>query len=738
MPRSVRQVIQPFLRRPRPIGSNGPVIPFAAALFLSAALLFLVQPMAARSLLPVLGGTPAVWTGALLFFQTLLLAGYAYAHLLSSRLALRRQILLHASVLLAPAAAFVLLEAPPSSAASSSPVLWLLAALALTAGPGFFALSTTSSLLQRWFSRADPRDPYALYAASNLGSLAGLLVYPLAVEPLLGLQAQRQLWAWGYGFFVLSAGVCAVRAWGAGAEELPPPRERVAWRERIRWTLLAALPSSLLLGVTQHLTTDLAPFPFLWVLPLAFYLLSWVATFAPRPLIPPRAAQVVQACLLLPLAGLLPWESDLQGLALPLVLPLHAAAFFATSLVCHGELAARRPPAGALTEFYLCLALGGALGGAFNALAAPLLFVIPLEYPLALVASSLGRGRRGSMTGAPTLKLLAALAVVVVLTLAQRWMLSRGAAEGVRVLPAAGALLLAPLLWDGPKRLAAGVGALLLFGALGADRGLEVLHRDRSFFGAHRVERTPEGRRFLVHGRILHGAQEEAEGRRRLPLSYYHRRGPCGRMFLAFASRIPGGRVGAVGLGTGTLAAYGLPGQRWTFYEIDRAVERTARRWFTYLADSPARVEVEIGDGRLGLERAAAGEFGLIVLDAFSSDAVPVHLLTREALDVYMGRLAPGGIAAFHVSNRFVDLVAVLSGHAARGGWAGLVADEAPLPAAEESDGRARSTWVLLAKRAAELRAFVTDEIWEILPQDAEAPAWTDAHSSVLPLLKLR
>lgn len=714
--------------------------PFAGALFLSAALLFLVQPMAARGLLPVLGGTPAVWSGAMLFFQTLLLAGYAYAHLLSSRLPLRRQILLHAAVLLAPLAAFAFLKAPSTASAAASPVLWLLAALALTAGPGFFALSTTSSLLQRWFSRADARDPYVLYAASNLGSLAGLLAYPLAVEPLLGLQMQRGLWAWGYGLFVLAAGLCAVRAWGAGAEEVAPPRERVAWGERARWTLLAALPSSLLLGVTQHLTTDLAPFPFLWVLPLAFYLLSWVATFAPRPLIPPRAAQIAQACLLLPLAGLLPWEPDLQRLALPITLPLHAAAFFATSLVCHGELAARRPPAGALTEFYLCLALGGALGGAFNALAAPLLFVVPLEYPLALVAACLFRERRdaGPLTAARAVSLPLALLAGIVLTLAQRWLLSEGAEDVVRLLPAAAALLIVPLVWGGPKRMAAGVGALLLLGAAGADRGLEVLHRDRSFFGAHRVTRTPQGRRFLVHGRILHGAQEEEEGRRRLPLSYYHRRGPCGRMFLAFATRIPGGRVGAVGLGTGTLAAYGLPGQRWTFYEIDGAVERTARRWFTYLADCPAKVEVEIGDGRLGLERAAAGEFGLIVLDAFSSDAVPVHLLTREAVDLYMSRLAPGGIAAFHVSNRFVDLVAVLSGHAARGGWVGLVADEDPLPAAEEADGRARSTWVLLAKRAGELRAFVTDGIWELLPQDAEAPSWTDAHSSVLPLLKLR
>lgn len=706
-----------------------------AALFLSAALGFLVQPMAARRLLPVLGGTPAVWTGALLFFQAVLLAGYLYAHLLSTRVALRRQAAVHALVLAAALAALGFLRPLGPPAPGAAPVPWLLAALAVDVGLPFFALSTTASLLQRWFARVDGRDPYPLYAASNLGSLAGLFAYPLALEPFLPLDRQRAVWAGGFALFVGLALLCAPRVSGTAEA---PAAARAGWPDRLRWMLLAAAPSSLLMGVTQHLTLDLSPFPLLWVLPLAFYLLSFVVAYAPRLAFLRRLGRALQPLVLLPLVLLMPWEGDAPDLVLTLALPLHLAAFFATSLVCHGVLADRRPGPEGLTEYYLWIAVGGVLGGIFNALAAPFLFPLPIEYPLVLAAACLLRPSTDLAPATPlrVLRLPAAMILLAGFTLLQRWMQSQTDVDAWRLLLLAGATaLLTPLVRGRGYRLTAAAGAALLMGGAGSDRGNRVLHRDRSFFGSHKVEVTDGGRRFLIHGRILHGAQEESEARRRIPLTYYHRNGPCGKLFENFALRIPGGRVGAVGLGTGTLAAYGLPGQRWTFFEIDPAMERTARRWFTYLADSPAEVDVRIGDGRRGLEACAPGEFGLLLLDAFSSDAVPTHLLTREALLLVMSRLAPGGVAAFHVSNRFLDLPRLLGGHMAREGWAGVIADEG---AVDESDGRSQSTWILLARRAWDLRRFSLEEPWSLLEPEPGAPAWTDGHSSILPLLRLR
>ncbi|HEX7900296.1 MAG TPA: fused MFS/spermidine synthase [Planctomycetota bacterium] len=712
------------------------MIRFGAAVFLSAALLFMVQPMAARRALPVLGGTPAVWTASLLFFQAALLAGYAYAHLLTSRLALRAQIAAHAVTLLAPLAALAWLPVPGPPAPGAPPVPWLLAQLATTVGLPFFALSTTASLLQRWFSLGDPRDPYPLYAASNLGSLAGLFAYPLVLEPCFALDRQRALWAAGYALFVGLAAACAVRAWRTSAPTSPAPRERTGWADRLRWIALAAAPTSLLMGVTQHLSTDLAPFPLLWVLPLALYLLSYVVAFSSRPAISPGAALLLQSFALIPLALLMPWEITLSRLVLPLILPLHLAGFFLLSLVCHGDLAARRPPAAGLTEFYLCLAVGGAAGGAFNALAAPLLFQIPVEYPLVMTVACLLRPRTDAGPVAAWRVFGFPLACLSIggLAFLLKWM--GDADPTLHVLVAAGATVaLMPLLHGLRFGLGAGVAALLLAGAAATHRSDEILHRDRSFFGAHHVERTVKGVRSLVNGRIRHGSQDEDPAWRTIPLTYYHRQGPCGLLFEAFASHVPNGRVGAVGLGAGTVAAYGLPGQRWTFFEVDPAIERTAREYFTYLADSRAAVDVVVSDGRVGLERAAPGEFGLILLDAFSSDAVPVHLLTREALELYFTRLAPGGVLALHVTNRYMDLVALLGGHAAREGWAGLLAEEGD---EVEELGRDSSTWVLLARDARHLRPFLVYDEWKVLPKDPAAARWTDAHSSILPYIKLR
>ena len=728
---------------------------YSVTLLLSAALLFLVQPMFARLVLPLLGGTPAVWNASVAFFQLALLAGYLYAHWTIRRLGPRRQALLHLAVLLVPLLVLPIGVpagwAPPGH---GEPILWLLSVLALFVGLPFFVVASTAPLLQRWLAGMDhPRaaDPYVLYRASNAGSLVGLLGYPALMEPTLRLGEQRTLWALGYGALLVLVAACAVLLWRSGpptaADGTPdagpalagPTAARPWLRRRLSWAGLAFVPSSLMLGVTTFLTTDLSPVPLLWVIPLGLYLVSFIVVFSPG-----RGSAVVYE--------LSSWAFPVLGLALVVVLALgirspfwlvaalHLAAFFAAALVCHGRLAADRPHPRHLTGFYLWVALGGALGGAFNTLVAPVVFEALTEYPLALVLACLclpARDRRGSAMawrldlGMPLLLGLGLLAAVLVLGG------DLGSITGPRLLVYALAALACLTLVRRPLRFGLSAGAVLAATSVVALVASDsVVFQERSFFGTLEVESRDGGRyRTLRSGTTLHGAQLVVPGRTPEPISYYHRTSPVGEVVEALR---PGGRTrraAVVGLGTGSMACHSRPGERWTFLEIDPAVERIARdpRLFTYLRDCPGTFEVVLGDARLSLARDPERRYGLIVLDAFSSDAIPVHLLTREAVELYRSRLEPGGALAFHVSNRYLDLQPVLGDVAGATGMACVARFDPPSDrAGQPVPGKSTSHWVAMARHRAELGPIADDRRWRPCRTGAASRAWSDDYANVL------
>lgn len=714
---------------------------YTSAVFGSAFLLFLVQPMFGRMVLPLLGGTPAVWNTCMLFFQAALLGGYGYAHL-SARLGLRRQATLHLLLLVGVALLLPVSVAGAVPEGGDAPVPWLLWLMVVTVGPPFLILAATGPLLQWWFSRSahpDAHDPYRLYAASNLGSLLALLAYPLWVEPRLGLARQSGAWTVGYVLLGLLLAGCAAAVWKRPAVEAlsmvkaEPIDQRVTMRERAIWTALAFVPSSLLLGVTTYLTTDLAPVPLLWVLPLALYLLSFTLVFAPRQLLPHRWMVAVQPALLATVA-----LSLLSGFVRnpAFAIPVHLAGLFVTAMVCHGELARRRPAVRHLTEFYLWIALGGVLGGAFNALLAPALFSRAWEYPVVLVLACLARPwprrpRNFRIYLGGALRSAGLVAALLLLLGVNADDLSTAAYVAVA---AAVIALLTVALGRTPLWLALCIGTVLLVRTVQDVHEEDTLLARRSFFGQYRVHLFDggwEGRyHVLTHGSTLHGAQSLDPERRGDPLTYYVQSGPLGNLFFSMGVSSSPRRVAVVGLGTGTTASYGVEGETWTFYEIDPGIERIARdpRLFTYLRDSPADIRVVLGDARLSLARAPEGAYDLILLDAFSSDAIPTHLLTREALELYLSRLAPGGRIAFHVSNRYLDLESVV---AALVRDLGLAARAGSGPPSLRTSYEQFSDWIVVARTEEDL-VTLTANGWRPLKPRSDAPPWTDDYSSLL------
>ncbi|HEY4395733.1 MAG TPA: fused MFS/spermidine synthase [Polyangia bacterium] len=730
---------------------------YAITLFLASGLLFAVEPLVAKGLLPLLGGGAAVWTTAVAFFQVALVGGYLYAHLLAVRVGTRRSVWLHVALLAGALALFPLARPEGWVAPPAHQALWLFGRLAVTVGPPFVLLAATAPLLQSWFAgtaHRGARDPYFLYAASNAGSMAALLVYPVAVEPFVGLTRQRHLWNAGLVVALGLLGACALaavrlaRCAGEPAPSpVPPPGARSAspgWRQRARWLALAAVPSSLLLSVTSYVTTDLVAVPLLWLVPLALYLATFIAAFSPRQPFSPRRMLWLQPLLLVPLAA----EMFVSTVgSAPLLIPIHLGIFFVTALCCHQMLAQSRPEADRSTEFYLWIAVGGALGGLFNVFAAPLLFRSVAEYPLGFVAAALLRPAPVSISDEARARrrdLTLPLALAAILG-GGVWVLQRTAAGmsdlGGRialavVLSAAGCATYA--FRGRPRRFGLGLLAMIASGALYAQGATGVVFRARSFYAVHKVVRTGSSKLELTNGNTVHGVQDlRSPTSRRTPLSYYSRGGPIGDVIRLRAEQADRRPAGVVGLGVGTLAAYAEPGERWTFFEIDPAIVHIAREGglFTYLADARGEVSIVLGDGRLSLAVVPDGTFGLLVLDAFSSDAVPAHLLTREALALYVRKLAPGGLVAFHLSNRYLALVDVVSGSVAAAGLVGLTRT-ADVTAAEARAGISPSTWVVLARAARDLGPLATDPRWRPLP--AGTRGWSDDASSLWSALSLR
>ena len=728
---------------------------FSATLLLSAALVFLIQPMFAKFVLPLFGSTPAVWNTSLVFFQTALLLAYLYAHESTRRLGVRRQALLHLALVLLPLPLLPIAVpegfAPP---AEGNQVLSLLGLLAVAVGLPFFVVSATAPLLQRWLAGSDhaaAADPYFLYRASNLGSVIGLLGYPLAMEPELRLAAQGR--AWGIGYVALAAllAACAValfRSQPAVSPARAPANEPArgappSVSRRLRWVGLAFVPSSLMLGVTAFLTIDIAPVPLLWAIPLSLYLASFIFTFSPTP----RAERVHRAMVfawpgfaILMLILLLVEARE----PLWLVMPLNLLGFFVAAMVCHGELARDRPPADRLTGFYLLIAVGGALGGLATGIVVPAVLDSLAEYGLAIVLACLclpakpPRVPPGPLARQLDFLLPLAVGALVALALA---LVSLGAdyLEGAGKTFAFGlGAGIALNFIRRPLRFGLAMAAIALAASLPFGEEESELLQERSFFGVHRVTASPDGRfHNLTHGTTTHGAQARSPALRRVPLTYFHPAGPAGQLMGSLAPGLKQ-RTAVIGLGAGSLACYGRPGQRWTFYELDPTVERIARdpRLFTYLRDCPPRIDVVAGDARLSLERAGREGYGVLVADAFSSDAIPTHLLTREALSLYRAKLRPGGVLAFHISNRFLALEPVL-GNLARGSGLTCLAQEEPERVRGRPRGRIASHWVAMAERPAALARLRGDRRWRRCRRERGARVWSDDFSSPIAALEL-
>ncbi|MBM4285084.1 MAG: hypothetical protein FJ128_07525 [Deltaproteobacteria bacterium] len=736
---------------------------FALALFLSATLLFMVQPLVSKMFLPLLGGSPAVWNTCMVFFQAVLLAGYAYSHLTPRWLGVRRQAVAHLGLLLLIALTLPLAlpsgQHPPTA---GNPIPWLLLMLALAVGLPFFILSTTAPLLQKWFAHTTHThagDPYFLYGASNLGSMTALAGYLVLVEPYLPLGSQARFWSAGYGALAVLVFGCAVLLWRSpasspaaaattspitGADPAPPTLGR-----RLYWVLLALVPSSLMLGVTNHITTDIAAVPLLWVIPMALYLLTFVLVFARRPLLPHRlmvggetfAVLLVAIFFAVPTRGV--W----------LLFPLHLAAFFLMAMVCHGELMKSRPDPAHLTEFYLWLSVGGVLGGIFNALVAPVAFSSLVEYPLAIVMACLLRPSEARSPGGlrpwlldlslPLYLGLLLVAVTAGILVGLERLLGKIVPDSaflVFLATTSIAGLCCSTFRHRPLRFGLGVAAIMMAGALFAGGTKGVLFQERNFFGVLQVrEDAKADLRFLTHGTTLHGAQSLNPARRGEPLTYFTRSGPLGQVFDAVAERSQAWRIGVIGLGVGTIAAYGRPGQEMIFYEIDPAVERVARdpRLFTFLQDCPAKVEVVLGDGRLSLQAAPPGYFDMLIMDAFSSDAVPVHLLTREALQLYFSRLKRDGLLIFNISNHYLDLGAVLASLSRAEELAFLCRHDLDISETDRRFEKAPSSWAAMARQPEILAKLAADSRWQKGPAAARV-RWTDDFSNILAVFQWR
>lgn len=721
---------------------------FAGTLFTSAALLFWIQPLFAKMTMPLLGGTPAVWTTAMVFFQATLLAAYGYAHWLTRALALRSQFLVHAAVLALASLSLPIAVRWPFDPAGQ-PIVQFLCVLGVSIGLPFFAVAATAPLLQRWFSRTgheSSADPYYLYGASNLGSVLALIGFPFVMEPLLRLAQQSALWTMGYAtlsVLILCCGYTAVTR--AGNEEPPlalPARAGTAagnWRERARWVLLAAVPSSLMLGVTTHISTDLAPIPLLWVVPLALYLLTFVVAFSSRGPWVLAVADTIAPYLIIPALMLGVIWAQVVGFSIA----VNLALFFLLALICHGALAKSRPPVARLTEFYFLLSLGGVLGGLFNAVVAPLVFDGVYEYPLAIVlavclrpSDHLGDDRR------PFKDMFypAALFVTVYPIVAWRWyetLGSYGMAAFWTMIAVTGLLVFSAK--DRPLRfgLATGVLIAVLLSASSARQG-ETLARERSFFSVYRVAEVEEGGyRTLASGTTLHGVQSTLPGETRTPWSYYSKDGPVGQLFGGLRQR-PLEQIGIIGLGAGASLCYAEPGQRWAVFEIDPVVVSIAQnpRYFTYWSQcfDARRSHLRVGDARLTIRDEPDRSFDLLMVDAYNSDAVPVHLLTREALALYVSKMRPHGVIALHISNRHLDLARVVAALAADAGLKGWIQHYTPGADAHRKDQV--SIWAVLAMPGHTVPFLDGDPRWKPLSSVKAPVLWTDDYSNVVSILR--
>jgi spermidine synthase len=757
-----------------PTGYLGLVTVFTLTTFLSAALLFAIQPLFAKLVLPVLGGSPSVWAVAMCFFQAALLVGYLHAHLLGRYVSPTRSGLVHlglcaAAVLVLPISIPESWREPPPG----EPALWQLGLFSVAVGLPFVAVAANAPLLQAWFAKTGHRnagDPYFLYAASNLGSMLALLGYPLVLEPALGASAVSRLWTAGFIVLALAIGLCfwLSRLEGrapptAATDEAPVASNATApgWLDRARWVGLALVPSALLTAFTTHIATDIASAPLLWVVPLALYLLTFVIVFRDRAWVPPRLLLIVHLAaviaVLLQLA-----QSRREGWFISSTVGV--AAFVTSALVAHRTLYESRPDARHLTEFYLWMSFGGALGGLFAALIAPRIFPEVFEYPLLMALTMACRPRALEIDFRDRDEFLRLWMLIAGAVLAIFWVpwgiakLNAYVTEGGTVPAVVGPIRDFINRWGAAAMLAGGfaiamvlairhparqlaMALMMFFAVVTLDSGVKRGAAQRSYFGVYRVMTSSDNEyQILTHGTTLHGAQRvrEADGTLVVdttPATYYHPKSPMavGIEIVRAATEAAGRKVhiGVIGLGTGSLACYIKPEERWRFFEIDPVVVAIARNpeAFSFLHYCQPEPDIVLGDARLTMSKEPDGSYDLIIVDAFSSDAVPVHLMTAEALRMYATKLAPEGVMLLHISNRYLDLDRVLGATAPLvPGLHGLIVSD------DESDGSYASSTSTVAVFSASAEAI--DPFRGVATAQeldgAGMRGWTDDHSDVL------
>lgn len=733
---------------------------FATTLLLSAFLLFLIQPLYGKMILPLLGGSPSVWNTAMLFFQTLLLAGYAYAHGTARLLSVRTQAILH--IILLAVFLFVLPIAIPDDwipPVDRNPTFWQLGVMAATVGGPFFILSASAPIIQHWFSftpHKDADNPYFLYASSNLGSMTSLIAYPFLIEPFLGIVDQSVKWSFGYSLLIAFILLSALFVWKHAPKQTKKDKEKAAQKlqdtevithkRRAIWILLAFLPSSLMLGVTTYITTDLASVPLIWIVPLALYVGTFIIVFARKPWITYGASLKIQAILLVLL-----FATISSGLIIDdsVKFIMHLIAFFFCALTCHFELARLRPHAGHLTQFYLFMSIGGALGGTFNALIAPTLFSLPIEYAMVLAAavfvryiSSEEKHTRKQLTDELILGVAISTPIVVIPVLMSQseFMINHPNFNAACLLVVLFATVFA-LLVVSQKRWVFAMCAVIIIMAHppgGVWTSTDILHTSRNFFGVLRVGDTKLDTRWMIHGITIHGTQAKAEEHRLKPLAYYTKYGALYEGFQLADSRDGAQKIGVLGLGIGTVACYQREGRYFDFYEIDPDVAKIAEdpEYFTFLSDCGSPYEIILGDARMTVKDKPDGSYDVMFIDVFSSDNIPIHVITKEAIALYDQKLKEDGFILMNISNRFLDLQPVLARIAESLGFMafGKISAAGKLP---DTNLRYTAASGAVLTRSEEDAQALLNMGWKRLKTEEKIKLWTDDYSNIVSVLRV-
>jgi hypothetical protein len=730
---------------------------YPATTFLSAALLFTLQPLFAKMLTPLMGGSPAVWNTALVFYQAALLAGYFYAHILATRFKPRTQLMIHGAVLVfglifLPIKVSGLVGAPDVG----NPVGWTLAALALSLGGPIVAISATAPLIQSWRARlGDAVDPYRLYAASNLGSFIALAAFPFLIEPMIGAKAQAVVWTVGYVILAIAL----VTAIYAVPKDSSAPREvaqgQTTWLDRAKWVFFAAPPSALLVAVTTHLSTDVASVPLIWIPPLALFLLTFIIAFSSLGDKLAEVASPLKFMVVFLLAAIMGARIDQDMIGLG----IHLLAFFLIVLCCHLELAARRPEPARLTEFYLWMSLGGVLGGAATALLAPVLLNTTIEYQIALAAAlAVGAWGRADLKWALPAVIIAIGAALLYRNLYEvaMWLEANvpvGPKNGTTETPFwfgvlavwrpefaaamfCSVMALAAIMAQRSALIVAAIGGVALMLPILDTDSDDIKFRERSFFGVLEIEdsgKAPDGWRFLSHGTTLHGVMSLNPARNREPMSYYWRETPIGVLYTeATAAKPTDLHAGVIGMGMGATTCYAKLGQKWKIFEIDDDVIKASMNpnLVGFINRCAPDIEVVRGDARLRMKDQPDGWFDILLVDAFSSDAIPTHMITKEAIALFMSKMAPDGVLIVHISNRYLDLGTIVSDAANDLGFAAMEGNRDGEATNPNADTGVRA--VIIAKTQARLDRYRGQAMWTMIGPSAKSQPWTDDHTDIL------